>query len=141
MSNRILVLVLVACALLALTALGVQKPKKDTPKKGSGKRAVAAAVSYKKEVYPVLKRYCLPCHSEDEMNPSELYLDTYGNMINGGKHGKARIPGKADSSLLIQKIIGKTSFGDPMPLKRKIPFPDDTLRILRQWIDEGAKNN
>jgi len=35
------------------------------------------------------------------MNPSELYLESYEGLMNGGKHGKAVIPGNADSSLLV----------------------------------------
>jgi hypothetical protein len=75
------------------------------------------------------------------MNPSELYLDTYENIVAGGKHGKPIVLSKADSSFLIQKISAKPPFGDPMPMKRKTPFPEDTLKMLRKWIDQGAKNN
>ena len=133
--------------ILALTGFGIQKAKKDDVKKAMGKKGVVAsspaspAVSYKKEVVPVLKKYCLPCHTEDEMNPSQLYLDSYENMAIGGKHGKPFIPGKADSSLVVLKLSGKAAFGDPMPLKRKTPFPEDTLKLLRRWIEQGAKNN
>ena len=98
-------------------------------------------ISFSKDVAPVLKKYCLPCHTEDMMNPSELYLDTYANIIAGGKHGRMFIAGAPDSSLLMQKIAVKPPFGDRMPLKLKTPFPDDTLKILSRWILQGAKNN
>ncbi|MFI5250821.1 MAG: c-type cytochrome domain-containing protein [Bacteroidota bacterium] len=105
------------------------------------KKKPSAAPSYKKDVFPIFQRYCLPCHTEDNMNPSELYLDSYDGLIKGGKHGVPVIAGKADSSNLIRKINFKPPFGDPMPLKRKIPFPEDTLKILRDWINQGAMNN
>jgi hypothetical protein len=75
------------------------------------------------------------------MNPSELYLDTHDGIMGGGKHGKAIIAGKPDSSNLIKKINLKPPFGDPMPMKRKTAFPEDTLKMLKTWIEQGAKNN
>ena len=90
---------------------------------------------------PIFRKYCLPCHTEDEMNSSSLYMDSYDGLMEGGKHGKPVIPGNADSSILIRKISMKPPFGDPMPLKRKTPFPEDTLKILIDWIQQGGKNN
>jgi hypothetical protein len=98
-------------------------------------------VSFSHDISPIMKKYCLPCHTEDQMNPSELYLDSYDNMMAGGKHGKPIISGKADSSLLIMKLNPFPLFGHTMPLKRSTPFPSDTLKLIRQWIEQGAKNN
>jgi hypothetical protein len=101
----------------------------------------ADTISFSHDIFPVMKKYCLPCHTEDQMNPSELYLDSYENMMAGGKHGKPIVPGNADSSLLIEKLNLSPFFGHPMPLKRTTPFPPDTLKFIRQWIEQGAKNN
>lgn len=98
-------------------------------------------VSFKKDIVPIFKKYCLPCHTEDQMNPSELYFESYDQLMTGGKHGSPVIAGKPDSSLIIRKLNPKPPFGDPMPLKAKTPFPQDTLKILREWIAQGAKNN
>jgi hypothetical protein len=139
------VLIALVCSTLAVGAgLAFQQAKRNpTPKpavKPTGKPA-AKVVSYKNDVAPILKKYCLPCHTEDQMNPSELYLDSYENILGAGKHGKSVLPGNPDSSNLIRKISFKPPFGDPMPLKRKVPFPDDTLKALILWIEQGAKNN
>ena len=109
-------------------------------KKATGKN-FRTQVSYKRDILPIVTAYCLPCHTEDQMNPSLLYLDSYENMMAGGKHGKPVTPGKPDSSLIVQKISSTPPFGDPMPMKRKTPFPQDTLRMIRSWIEQGAKNN
>ncbi|MBI3766634.1 MAG: hypothetical protein HY277_09080, partial [Ignavibacteriales bacterium] len=100
-----------------------------------------ATFSYKKDVYPIFKKYCLPCHTEDQMNPSQLYLDNYDDMMKGGKHGCPIAPGQPDSSFMVKKLGSEPPFGDPMPYKRKTPFPEDTLSILKKWIAQGAKNN
>jgi hypothetical protein len=39
------------------------------------------------------------------------------------------------------KLGPKPPFGDPMPLKRKTPIPQDTIDILKKWIGQGGKNN
>jgi len=75
------------------------------------------------------------------MNPSELYLESYEGLMNGGKHGKAVVPGNADSSLLVQKLREPPPFGDLMPLKSKNPLSPDSIRILGDWIAGGAKDN
>ncbi len=111
-----------------------QKGKKES----NGKQK---DVSYKKTVAPIFKKYCLPCHTEDNMNPSELYLDSYDDIMKGGKHGIPIRAGKPDSSFIVQKLGPKPPFGDPMPYKFKRPFPEDTLAILAKWIEQGAKNN
>ena len=118
-------------------AQGQLKAKKRN--KASAK--AARVVSFKKDVVPIIRTYCLPCHTEDQMNPSELYLDTYENIMQGGKHGKPIVPSNPDSSFMIQKLGLKPPFGDPMPLKRKSPIAQDTVDILRNWIGQGAKNN
>ncbi len=104
-------------------------------------RQSAATVSYAKIIYPMIKAACLPCHTEDAMNPSQLYLDTYENMMAGGKHGKPIQPGDASKSLLIKKLTATPPFGDPMPLKRKTLLGIDTINMIESWINQGAKNN
>ncbi len=129
-----LLLVLFLCGSGAPGQQRPKKPKKEVQRSG-------APVSFKKNIIPILKIYCLPCHTEDQMNPSELYLDTYENLVKGGKHGRPLVPGNPDSSLIVLKLGPKPPIGDPMPLKRKSPFPSDTLAVIRKWIGQGAKNN
>ncbi len=112
---------------------------------GDGKKEI----SFEGDVFPVIKRVCLPCHAEDQFNPSELSMDTYALLMAGGKHGVPVVAGKPKESLLLKKLTGNPPFGDPMPLdpKRKKGEPqrkrlsDQEIQILQQWIAEGAKNN
>jgi len=142
MNKRFIIILAVStllCNLFLFATHGHQK------KNGGGKSAkadtLASAVSYKNVVLPIFKTYCLPCHTEDQMNPSDLYLDSYDGLMNGGKHGKTVIPGAADSSLLIRKLQLPSPFGDLMPLKTKTPISSDTVDILKNWINQGAKDN
>ncbi len=106
-------------------------------------------VSFKKDVFPIIKKNCLPCHAGDSFNPSELSLDSYDDLMAGGKHGSPVTAGKSKESIIIQKLGLNPPFGDPMPLdpKRKKGEPpkkrltDEEIKTIAQWIDEGAKNN
>lgn len=131
-------LTLAVAITLSFTAFQSSNSRKT---KGVTNKRELKVLSFKKDVMPIFKKYCLPCHTEDQMNPSELYLENYGDLLKGGKHGVPIIPGKADSSLLIRKLLPSPPFGDPMPYKTKVPFPQDTLNILKTWIAQGAKNN
>jgi hypothetical protein len=104
-------------------------------------------VSFGKDVQPILKAYCLPCHAEENANPSDLSLDSYDAIMDGGKHGKAVVPRDPDKSLLIQKMKDGPPFGEKMPLsKKKDQAPrrtvtDEELRVIMEWIRQGAINN
>ena len=147
--NKTLIICSVLFVSILLMAFIPQQEGKDSTKTQTtnkvkvtaAKKTKVAQLSYKTDIAPLFKKYCLPCHTEDMMNPSELYLDSYDNIMVGGKHGKILVAGKPDSSNIIKKLSGKPPFGDPMPLKRKTPFPADTLKMFRAWIEQGAKNN
>src|SRR5206468_4119662 len=100
-------------------------------KKSTKGKTKTAKISFKKNVFPILKMNCIPCHTEDEMNPSELFMESYESIMKGGKHGPPVVAGKADSSLMVRKLIPPPPFGDPMPLKRKTLLSADTVDIIR----------
>lgn len=108
-----------------------------------------AAVSFKNDVFPIISKNCLPCHAEDNFNPSELSLDNYKLMMAGGKNGKLVVAGKSKESLLIKKLAEDPPFGDRMPLntKKKIRegkatwLTEEEVKAIAVWIDQGAKDN
>jgi hypothetical protein len=128
-------------AVVALMALGVMVSLAQEKSTGS--------VSFKDDVFPVVKKYCLPCHSEDNFNPSELSLDSYDLMMQGGKNGTLVVAGNAKESLLVKKLGEAPPFGDRMPLNKKQVISEgkakylseSELKVIRKWINEGARNN
>ena len=122
------------CAGAGVAGQGGKEPGREKDKLRDG-------VSFRRDIVPVLKRYCLPCHGEEECNPSEFVADSYESLMKNAKHGPAVLAGMPDSSHLIQKISSTPPFGDPMPRRAKKPCPKDTLQPLWRWIKQGAKNN
>lgn len=108
-----------------------------------------AVVSYKTEVVPIIKKYCLPCHAEESYNPSKLSLDSHALLMMGGEHGASVVPGKPEESVLMQKLGEEPPFGDRMPLKSRRARKTDAakkltveeMQLLSRWIAQGAKEN
>ena len=133
-----------------MIALGV-KPEPRILGAGPSRQAMAPdSVSFARDVFPIIKQHCLPCHAEDNYNPSELSLDSYKLLKEGGRHGKTVVPGNATESNLVLKLRPDPSFGDRMPLdmrKKKgkkatvAPLDEEEIRTIEAWIDQGAKNN
>ena len=116
---------------------------------GSSTKKETPSVSFKKDVFPIIQKHCLPCHAEENFNPSELSMDSYDLLSAGGKNGVPFVAGKSKESLMIKKLGEKPPMGERMPLnsKKKIEtgkavwMKDEEIKILADWIDQGAKNN
>jgi len=106
-------------------------------------------VTFTNDVFPIIKKHCLPCHAEDNFNPSGLSLDTYDALMAGGEHGKAVEPGKGTESVLIKKLGPEPPFGKTMPVVKKKQqaagvvnkLTEEEIKVLIDWIDQGAKND
>jgi len=106
-------------------------------------------LSFKGDVFPLIQKHCLPCHAEENFNPSELSMDTYELIVTGGKNGSPIVIGKSAESLLIRKLSEKPPDGERMPLntKKKIKegkaewMPEAEVKVIAAWIDQGAKDN
>ncbi|MDX1934843.1 MAG: PSD1 and planctomycete cytochrome C domain-containing protein [Capsulimonadales bacterium] len=107
----------------------------------TGKRVTKAAPKppprasdalFTREVLPILKSSCLPCHSGS--NPSGgLNLADRAALLKGGYSGPAVIPGKPDSSPLIRAVRFQ---GRQMPPQGKLP--QSRIDVLTRWVAEGA---
>jgi uncharacterized membrane protein len=135
----------VALVLAVPGVFGMIQQQDSAPKE---QNAASRPVSFKNDVAPVIKKYCLPCHDDENNNPSELSLDTYELLMKGGKHRVPVVAGKSAESILVQKLSSTPPFGDPMPLTRRKKnsgppkkLTEEELKLVEDWIDQGAKNN
>ena len=94
-------------------------------------------VSFSQQVLPILQQSgCTGCHGGN----GGLFVGTVQQLLRGGIHGPAVVPGKGDSSLIIQKLSVYPPFGDRMP--QGGPYlPETTVSVIRTWIDQGAQDN
>jgi hypothetical protein len=94
-------------------------------------------VSFSQNVLPIFRNAgCTGCHGGN----GGLNVGTVQQLLQGGIHGPAVLPGSADSSVIIQKLSPNPPFGNRMP--QGGPFLSvSTIAVIRTWIDQGALNN
>jgi len=99
------------------------------------------SLTFSKDVGPLVKKYCLPCHSADNDNSSELILDSYDTLREGGKHGDPLVPGKPKESNLYKKLLPDPEFGRQMPRGKGAKPTEDEIKLIYDWIQQGAKKD
>ena len=88
---------------------------------------------FEKNIRPLFARQCMACHSATA-GMGGLKLDTRENMLKGGAHGPAVIPGKPAESMLL-RAVGQTS-DLKMPPSGKLK--DSEIAVIRQWVEMNA---
>lgn len=99
----------------------------------SAAAASPTPLTFEKDVRPILKAQCFHCHGEDGETKGELDVRLARFLLRGGESGPAVIAGDPAGSHLLELVKS----GD-MP-KGKPALPEKQLRILEQWIAQGAQ--
>ena len=99
-------------------------------------------ISYRADVQPILKQYCLECHADggDGYAKSGLLMTSHESLMKGTKFGSIVKPGDSLGSVLIQLVEGRADPSIKMP-HGKTALPKDKIEVLKQWVVQGAKNN
>jgi hypothetical protein len=131
------VLLVAAATMIGCKDMGTDpaQPAEATPAQPSPN----PAVSFSQNVKPIFNSPtvgCLGCHG----GTSGLIVGTVANLLKGGVHGPAVVPGNSAQSLLIRKLSATPPFGARMPFGGA-PLPDSTIQIIKSWIDQGALDN
>jgi mono/diheme cytochrome c family protein len=101
----------------------------------------AETVDYAAKIAPIFEARCVDCHAGDDAE-GEFSLETYEALLKGGKAGKAIEPGKAQDSLLVKFLegrSGKEGKNKFMPPGKKEHLKPEEIALIRQWIDAGAQ--
>src|ERR1043165_1647446 len=98
--------------------------------------AESEAISYYRQVVPILKRSCNGCHHPGKMK-GDLDLTTHAAIQKGGKHGAIVKPGDPKSSPLLEEISGD----DPSMPKEGDPLSKEEVALIERWIKEGANDD
>jgi tricorn protease-like protein/mono/diheme cytochrome c family protein len=108
-------------------------PVAPGPVAGAGPKAV----SFIKDVAPILVENCIACHNPRK-SESKYVMTTFTQLAKGGQQGEGvtLAPGKPDESFLVELI---RPAGQPrMPYKQD-PLPAEKIATIERWVAEGAK--
>ncbi len=125
--------VLFAAVLLTATTLSACGDKKEATR----------AVSFANDVQPLLNAYCLECHKPGGpgLEASGLSLESYDNLMKGTKFGPIITPGSSLSSTLVTLVEGRADKSLKMPHGERKPLAPEAIKLIRDWIDQGANKN
>ncbi len=95
------------------------------------------AVSYTRDVRPILSQHCFKCHGTDQQKGG-LRLDQSESAMAKAKSGeRAIVPGDVNASELLHRVTSEDA-DEVMPQKSP-RLSDAQIAILREWIAGGAK--
>lgn len=139
-------------SLVLLVILGVGCDEKLTDVAGPTPNLQPTLTSIQRDIFSTRdaagRPACTSCHSAAGArftgNLSLVEGASYQNLVgvpSTGKAGAIRVvAGNPDASYLLNKMLGTGIVGDRMP--RTGPFlSDGQIRIIRRWIELGAKND
>lgn len=96
-----------------------------------------AAVSFSRQLVPILADKCLTCHQEKKAK-GRYRVDTFEQLLKAGDSGdKPVVAGKPDASLLYLRLV--THDEDERMPQKDDPLPAAQVTLFKQWIAEGAR--
>jgi hypothetical protein len=101
------------------------------------------AVSYSRDVSPILTHNCLECHKAggSGLEASGFSMETYGDLMKGTAFGPMIIAGDSEGSNLLVLMEGRADPSISMPHGEQDPIPKQDIETIRLWIDQGAREN
>ena len=101
--------------------------------------AVAAELrTTESDVLPIFQMRCQVCHGKRRQEGG-LDLRTMASRLKGGNSGPALVPGKPETSLLVQRIERGEMPPPDMLFENHVKTPTDAeVALLRKWIADGA---
>ena len=88
-------------------------------------------VVFARDILPIFEAKCTACHGPT-LQESRLRLDSAEAIWRGGLAGHAVIPGDADASPLMRRLLGTD---EPLMPFGGDPLPDDEVALVRRWIE------
>lgn len=100
--------------------------------------ATAALVMvYRDLVEPVFDLKCMDCHEEGNAK-GRLRMDTYAELMKGGSLGESVIPGDAEGSELVFRLILPLDDDERMPPANEDQLTEAEIELVKWWIEQGA---
>jgi len=99
--------------------------------------AEPAKLRFNRDIRPILSDKCFHCHGPDpKKREADMRLDDRATAV----EAKAIIPGKAEMSLIIERVLTTDPDDHMPPAKSKLgSLTPAEVATLKQWINEGAE--
>ncbi len=107
----------------------------------AGEPAPSDAISYSRDIRPILSNNCFACHGPDEeKRKANLRLDTAEGAYAALKSGQAAlVPGDRAASTLWHRITTEDAVDKMPPVDSQKTLTAKEIDLIGRWIDQGAK--
>lgn len=95
--------------------------------------------AYEHVAKPLLDKYCVSCHGPEKAKGG-LRLDSLQAALKGGDNGAGVVPGKLETSSVIQRVLLPADHDDHMPPEGKPQPGAGDLALLKWWVETGASD-
>jgi uncharacterized membrane protein/mono/diheme cytochrome c family protein len=92
---------------------------------------------YAQHINPIFDSNCVACHGESKVDGG-LRLDSYEQLMKGGKDGMVISAGAPDKSLLLVRVTLPAGHKHLMPAEGKPPLKPEEIAWIRAWVQQGA---
>jgi len=99
--------------------------------------APASSSFFVQHINPILDTNCVTCHGAGQAKGG-LRMDSYDQLMKGGKDGPVIVAGKPDSSLLLERVTLSPDHKGFMPAEGRPPLKAEQIAWIRAWIQQGA---
>ena len=107
------------------------KPSRDR------QTSLEEALVYEDAIQHIFDAKCIACHNLDKSKGDFVMMSaTY--LQEGGKGGRAFVPGDAAASELYKRVTLDPNHDDFMPAEGRTPMTKAEVSLLAWWIDQGA---
>jgi mono/diheme cytochrome c family protein len=92
---------------------------------------------YAKHIDPIFDSNCVSCHGGSKTEAG-LRLDSYANLMKGGKDGPVIAAGAPEKSVLLARVTLPAGDKHFMPAEGRPPLRPEEIAWIRAWIGDGA---
>jgi uncharacterized membrane protein len=95
---------------------------------------------YARGIQPIFDANCIACHGAGK-SKGGLRLDSWEELMKGGKDGPVVVPSDTTHSVLLERITLPPDNAKAMPAEGRPPLKPEEIAILRAWVEAGASRN
>jgi mono/diheme cytochrome c family protein len=99
--------------------------------------APASGSFYAAHIDPVFDANCVSCHGASKTEGG-MRLDSYDQLMRGGKDGAVILAGQPEKSILFERITLPDGNQHRMPAEGRPALRPEEIAWLRAWIEQGA---
>ncbi len=98
---------------------------------------IQEAIAYNDVIVPIFKARCYGCHGPNKQK-GELRMDNIEDLMKGGEDGAIILPGDAENSEIIKRLLLPVSHKEHMPPRQEAQLSEEQTDFIHWWVEMGG---